>query len=429
MTGDTATAVLEDVFHEEWPRLVGFVANLVRDLDVAEEIVQESLLIAMRRWPFAGVPQNPGAWLTTTCRNRALNHIRDSGRRRHREVSGIDQLSVSDIMGAPAGPMADDRLRLIFLCCHPEIPRRSQVALTLRLVAGLATADIARAFLVSEATMAQRITRAKRLVSDRQLSFEVPEPHELRQRLTPVLDVIYLIFNEAYLPRAGESLQDAGLAQEAHRLAALLTEVLPADPEAWALRALIAFQRSRTAARSNGADELVPLPEQDRALWDRGLIRQGDIALAHAAAFGCRSALLLQAEIASVHASAASWSDTDWPAILALYDELAALAPSPVVSLNRAVAVAMTVGPTLGIAALDEIATAPELQSHHLFWAVRGDQLCRLGDHDAAIGAYGTALTLAANAVEQRHLTKRIEACRASLGVHHDHRGEPDGTC
>ena len=421
--GDSYAAAVEHVFRDEWPRLVGYVARMVRDLDAAEEIVQDALVAALRRWPFAGVPDRPAAWLTTTCRNRALNHLRDTARRREHEGAGVETLSVSDVLGEHHGPMQDDRLRLIFLCCHPELPRQAQVGLTLRLVAGLGTAEIARGFFVSEATMAQRLTRAKRMVAEKRLSFEVPEVTELRDRLAAVIDVVYLVFNEGYLPRAGSSLQSAELCGEAQRLAALLTELLPTEPDPWSLLALIRFQQSRSGARADDHGELVPLPDQDRSTWDSGTVTAGAAALARAASTGTRTPLLVQAEIAAEHAQAASWTATDWTRILTLYDELTQLAPSAVVALNRAVAVSMATGPAAALAALDAIATPHELDENHLLWSVRADCQLRLGEHEAALASYRKALTHASNEVERRHIARRIEHCNTALTTHRPRGG------
>lgn len=428
MTDDaSARRTLDEIFQSEWPRLVGYVTRIVRELDAAEEIVQDAMVAALRRWPFDGVPERPAAWLTTTCRNRAINHLRDTTRRRDREGPGVDQLSVSDVIGEHTGPLEDDRLRLIFLCCHPELPRGAQVALTLRLVAGLATPDIARAFLVSETTMSQRISRAKRAVVEQRLSFEVPQASDLHERLAAVLDVVYLIFNEGYLPRAGDSLQRVELCTEAHRLAVLLTDLLPDQSEAWALLALIALQRSRTAARVAGGGELVTLENQDRTRWDTGLIATGREALARAEAAGSGGPLLTQALIAACHSEAGCWGDTDWGRIVALYDDLYTGTPSPVVALNRAVAVGMVSGPGAALALLDGLGETGGLEEHHLYWATRADFMRRAGDSGAAIGAYQHALRLAANQVERAYLQSRINQLQPGDAGPTNARGDSHG--
>ncbi len=423
-----ARRALDELFQSEWPRLLGYVAHIVRDLDAAEEIVQEAMIAALQRWPFDGVPDRPGAWLTTTCRNRALNQLRDSARRRQREGAGIEGLTVSDVVDAPHGPLEDDRLRLMFLCCHPALPRVAQVTLTLRLVAGLATPEIARAFLVTEAAMSQRISRAKRAVVEQQLSFEAPGTAELPRRLSAVLDVVYLIFNEGYLPRAGNRLHSVELSAEAHRLAALLTELLPDEPEVWALLALISFQRARAAARTTPEGELVPLEAQDRSCWDSSMLATAGTALAHARAPGARGPLLLQAEIAACHGQAATWEQTDWPRILVLYDELYESQPSPVVALNQAVAVGMVSGPGAALARLDAMPDIRELNDHHLYWATRADLLRRAGDADAALDAYQRALRLTANEVEQGYLRRRIAELQPGAATGANDGGEPHGT-
>jgi RNA polymerase sigma-70 factor (ECF subfamily) len=408
---------VDRVFRREWGRVVATVVRLVRDLDLAEEIVQDTLTTALDRWPLAGVPRNPGAWLVTAARNRALDALRR--RRRFAEKEDAIAHELEAMMRSPSGeadddapPIPDDRLRLIFTCCHPALARESQVALTLRLVAGLGVAEIARAFLVSETTIAQRLVRAKRAIRDRELPYLVPEAGELPERLPPVLEVIYLVFNEGYTAGAGDALVRVDLCDEAIRLGAVLGELMPEEPEVLGLCALMELHASRSGARTDPDGRLILLADQDRARWDRALIARGLEHLERAAAHDRPGPYQLQAAIVACHARAASWASTDWRAIVALYGELQATAPSPVVELNRAVAVGMADGPEAGLALLDRL-DAPSLREYHLVPAARADFLRRLGRWDEAAAAYRRALELTANRVEQDFLRRRLDECRA----------------
>ncbi|HEV8174754.1 MAG TPA: sigma-70 family RNA polymerase sigma factor [Actinoplanes sp.] len=391
--------VLADTFRAEWPRLVAAAMRLLGDLQSAEDVVQDALMSALDRWPLSGVPTNPAAWLMTACRNRALNRIRDErrARDRHRALLPFGQPEPAEIP-----QIADDRLRLVFICCHPVLPADSQVALTLRMIGGLSTVDIARAWHVPEATMAQRLVRAKRTLAEARVPFEEPAGRELTRRLPAVLDVIYLIFNEGYLASGGDGLTRPDLASEAHRLARLLTDLLPTEPEAWALRALIALQRSREAARTDVSGNLITLEHQDRTRWDQALIDEGLDALAHT---GGDAPLVLQARLAGCHSTAPTFADTDWAAIVGCYDALLAQTPTPVVALNRAVAVAMADGPQVALPLLDALIEDRALARSHRVFAVRADLLRRLGHTDRAAADYDRALALVDNDVERRYLT------------------------
>jgi RNA polymerase sigma-70 factor (ECF subfamily) len=396
--------VLADTFRTEWPRLVAMATRLTGDLQTAEDVVQDVLVTALDRWPLTGVPANPAAWLMTACRNRALNRLRDERRARDRAAALVPLLG-EEQPTEPAVP--DDRLRLVFICCHPVLPRDSAAALTLRLVGGLSTVDIARAWHVPEPTMAQRIARAKRTLGERQVPFEEPHGEELAQRLPTVLDVVYLIFNEGYLASGGEHLARPLLAAEAHRLASLLTELLPAEPEAWALRALIAFHRSREGTRLDEAGNLVTLEHQDRSRWDQVLADEGQRCLAKTGP----GPLGIQARLAGYHATAPSFAATDWTGIVACYDELLECEPSSVVALHRAVAIAMAHGPGAALPLLDALIAEPALTRSHRVWAVRADLLRRLGRHESAAGDYDRALALVDNDTERRYLA----AARAEI--------------
>jgi RNA polymerase sigma factor (sigma-70 family) len=407
--GEPAATRLDAVFRDEWPRLVAATVRIVGDLQTAEDVVQDVLVSALDRWPLTQVPDNPGAWLMTACRNRAVNLVRDSGRAQRRIVGLVPLLGSDGEEPAPAIP--DDRLRLVFICCHPVLAPDARVALTLRMLGGLSTSDIARAWHTPEATMAQRIVRAKRVLAERKVPFEEPTGADLANRLPAVLDVVYLIFNEGYLAGSGDQLTRAPLAVEAHRLARLLTDLLPGQSEPWALRALIAFNRSRDAARADDRGELVTLEYQDRSRWDRALIAEGVDALAAADKHQppVPGPLLLQARVAACHATAASFADTDWPAVVAGYDQLLTRTANPVVALNRAVAVAHASGPDHALPLLDELVRNQSLARTHRVWAVRADLRRRSGDRTGAVADYDQALVLVDNDIERRHLTAARE--------------------
>lgn len=414
-----AEEALTAAFREEWPRLIAAALRITGDLQLAEDVAQETLMAALDRWPLQGIPDRPGAWLMTVCRNRARNLVRDAGRAQQRITSLRPLLdgasSAGDQVGAVEAPeIADDRLRLIAMCCHPLLTADGQVALTLRMVAGLTTQEIARGFHVPAGAIAQRIVRAKRTLREYRVEFATDDP-DIRARLASVLDVIYLTFNEGYLPAEAESLTRGDLAFEARRLACLLTHLMPEEPDPWALRALLSFQLSRWATRSGPDGELLTLDAQDRGQWDGELIRDGVACLSRARG-GPRGPLLLQAELAACHATAPSFEATDWTAIVARYDELLAVQDTPVVALNRAVAVAMADGPAAALPVLDELACDPVLADSHRVWAVRADVNRRSGRLAAALADYDRALELAANQAERRYLTRaRQQAEEAAM--------------
>jgi RNA polymerase sigma factor (sigma-70 family) len=424
-----AEAALSAVLREEWPRLIGAAFRILGDLQGAEDVVAETLLTALDRWPLQGVPDRPGAWLMTVCRNRALNVIRDTGRAK-RLIAAMSLTSADQEPPDPdPGSIVDDRLRLIALCCHPALPLDAQVALTLRLLGGLTTEEIARGFLLPAPTIAQRIVRAKRALQDHRADF-TGQDVDIEGRLPAVLDVIYLVFNEGYLAAAGETLTRGDLAFEAYRLSCLLADLTPAEPEPWALRALLSFQLSRWATRTDADGLPLTLDAQDRAKWNRDLICDGVRAL------GCarhrsrgRGPLLVQAELAACHATAPSFQETDWAAIVALYDELAAIQDSPVVALNRAVALAMRDGPAAGVAELDSLMNDPALHTSHRIWAVRADLRRRLADTAAAISDYDRALELVSNDAERRYLVAARERISNELVRPTTERQNRDAPC
>ena len=409
-----APARVAEAFRLEYGRVVAAVVRIVRDLDTAEEIVQEAFARALHHWPAGGVPERPGAWLLTTARRGAFDHLR----RARRAGARAEALAYEAALGTldegadvtEAGEIPDDRLRLMFTCCHPGLPPDSRVALTLRLVGGLSTPEIARAFLVPEPTIAQRLVRAKRTIRERALPWEVPEGAELTARLPAVLAVVYLIFNEGYAARSGQALVRHDLCREALRLGAMLVELMPGEPEALGLLALMELQASRSAARTDAGGHLVLLMDQDRGRWDREAIARGLAGLERAGPLQRAGPYQRQAAIAACHARAISWEATDWPAIVAHYGALAAVAPSPVIALNRAVAIGLAYGPATGLAALDAV-DGEALRHYHLLPAARADFLRRLGRRSEAAAEYRRALTLADNARERAFLAARLAAC------------------
>ncbi|MEU9555153.1 RNA polymerase sigma factor [Streptomyces fumanus] len=413
--GDTAR-VIETVFRMESPRVIAHVARLVRDVGIAEELAQDALVAALERWPRDGVPGNPGAWLMTTARHRAVDLIR----RRENYAAKLAEIG-RDLTHAappeeppdPAG-IDDDLLRLVFTACHPVLSRDARVALTLKLLGGLGTAEIARAFLVPEATVAQRVVRAKRTLATRNVAFEVPSGPDRAARLGSVLDVIYLIFNEGYAATAGDDLLRPGLCEDALRLARVLSGLMPGEPEVHGLAALLEFQASRTAARTGPDGTPVLLRDQDRTRWNRMLIARGVTALgrAGATAQGAPGPYVLQAMIAACHAHADTYERTDWPRIATLYGLLAARAPSPVVELNRAVAVSLADGPAPALEIVDALTAEPALRAYHLLPSVRGDLLHRLGRTEEARAEFERAATLTRNTRERDLLLTRAEECR-----------------
>jgi RNA polymerase sigma factor (sigma-70 family) len=417
-----AHRAIEAVWRIESAKVIAHVARLVRDVGVAEELAQDALVTALERWPVDGLPDNPGAWLMTTAKNRALDRLRADAlhARKHDELGAdLDALQahvtpdfVDALDAARQDDIGDDLLRLVFTACHPVLSTDARVALTLRLLGGLATEEIARAFLVPEPTIAQRIVRAKRTLAAAKVPFEVPRAAALPERLGSVLEVIYLIFNEGYAATVGDDWMRPALCEEALRLGRILAGLVPDEPEVHGLVALMEIQASRTHARTGPAGEPVLLLEQDRARWDRLLIGRGLAALERAEQLGgAGGSYALQAAIAACHARALVAEDTDWPRIAALYAALSRLAPSPVVELNRAVAVSMADGPDAGLAIVDAIAGEPALKAYHLLPSVRGDLLAKLGRGNEARGEFERAATLTRNARERELLLERAAAC------------------
>lgn len=414
---DEAHRAVEAVFRIERARLIAGLARLTRDISRAEELAQDALLVALTEWPHAGVPQNPGAWLMATARRRALDGLRRARMqaRKHAEIGDLREEAedVPAVLDAALDDdLGDELLGLIFVACHPLLAPDSRVALTLRLVGGLTTAEIARAFLVPEPTIRQRIVRAKRTLGSAGLCFAVPRGRERGPRLGSVLEVIYLVFNEGYAATAGEDLIRPALCAEAQRLGRILAGLLPEEPEVQGLLALMEIQASRLAARSGPDGALVTLPLQDRTRWDRLLIRRGMAALGRAQALGGGTGpYALQAALAACHARAVTWEETDWRRIAALYDALLVAMPSPVVALNRAIAHGMAFGPLAGLALLDAIAAAGALDDYAPLPAARGDALLRAGRLAEAHDAFLRAAALTANARERDFLAARAAAC------------------
>ncbi|HVJ36810.1 MAG TPA: sigma-70 family RNA polymerase sigma factor [Stenotrophomonas sp.] len=407
-------STLNAVWRMEAAKIIAALARQVRDVGLAEELAQDALLAALERWPSDGIPDNPGAWLMTTARNRAIDRLRHVQlQRRKQDALGYeierDQLAAQASQQIdPDDEIGDDLLRLMFVACHPVLGTEARVALTLRMLGGLATDEIARAFLVPEATVAQRIVRAKRTLSERQVPFEVPRGGERDVRLGSVLEVLYLIFNEGYAATAGDDLMRPALCEEALRLCRVLARLAPRDAEVHGLLALMALQASRQRARVDAEGAPVLLAHQDRARWDRLLIRHGLTALARAQALGGEDEpYTLQAAIAACHARARRMQDTDWPAIAGLYARLATRMPSPVVELNRAVAVSMAEGPAAALPLVEALAEHPALRHYHLLPTVRGDLLQKLGRHEEARAAFEEAAALARNSREKTLLEAR----------------------
>jgi RNA polymerase sigma-70 factor (ECF subfamily) len=409
---DGVDASLEAVLREERVRLTGALVRIIGDWDVAEELVQDAAVAALEHWPRDGVPDNPGAWLMTTARRRAVDRLRRQARYRERLALLSAEVTRMDAPIPTGGPMeADDRLRLLFTCCHPALSREAQVALTLRTVGGLDTRSVARAFLVPEATIAQRIVRAKRKIRDAAIPYRVPELAELPPRLGEVLSVLYLVFNEGYLASAGDAAERRDLARDAEWLTSLLVRLMPDEPEPMGLLALMRLHLARARARFSADGSIVLIQDQDRRLWDAPAITDAGRLLERALRLGRAGPYQLQAAIVAVHATAPSYGATDWDEIVALYDRLYAMQPSPVVALNRALALAEQLGPAAGLAAMDPL--GDRLAGYHLFHAARGELLRRLDRGAEALEADRRALVLTDNPAEQRLLQERIDAAEA----------------
>jgi RNA polymerase sigma factor (sigma-70 family) len=414
-------AAIDAVWRIESPRLIAGLTRITHDVGAAEDLAQDALLAALEQWPREGVPSNPGAWLMAAAKHRAIDLVRRRSllERKHselgRELEEEQDKSVPDYVSALDDDIGDDLLRLIFTSCHPVLGTDAQLALTLRLIGGLTTGEIARAFLVPEPSIAQRIVRAKRTLADAHVPFEVPRGSELSKRLANVLHVIYLIFNEGYSATAGEDWHRPALCEDALRLGRILAELAPQEPEVHGLVALMEIQASRTRARVNASGEPILMLEQNRALWDQLLIHRGFAALARAEelsrATGTFGTYTLQAAIAACHARALTADATDWPRITALYTALAHVAPSPIVELNRAVAVGMAEGPAAGLAILDAIAGDPALKNYHLLPSVRADFLRKLGRLDEARAEFARAAALTQNSRERAFLLSRAASC------------------
>jgi RNA polymerase sigma factor (sigma-70 family) len=415
---------LDGVWRIESARIIAGIARVTRDVGLAEDLAQEAFVAALQQWPESGVPDNPGAWLMATARHRAIDSLRRASlhdrkvQELGREVERRGESGALDLAASMDDPFDDDLLRLIFMACHPVLSTEARVGLTLRLLGGLTTAEIARAFLLPEATVAQRIVRAKRTLSAARVPFEIPDRSELGERLGSVLEVIYLIFNEGYAATAGDRWMRPELLEEALRLGRMLAELLPAEAEVHGLAALMELQASRAKARVGHGGAPVLLLDQDRSRWDWMLVERGLAALERAyRTGGALGPYTLQAAIAACHARARAAEDTDWERIVALYDGLAQLMPSPVVELNRAVAIGMAYGPAAGLERVDAIGEAPALRGYHLLPTVRGDLLEKLGRSAEAAGEFRRAAELTGNARERTVLRARMAACAARNGA------------
>jgi len=421
LTASATHGAIDAVWRIESAKIIAGLARIVRDVGLAEELAQDALVAALERWPESGIPDNPGAWLMAAAKNRALDYYRRTKllERKHeelgREIEAEHEMAAADFAAAVDSALdddiGDDLLRLVFVACHPVLSTEARAALTLRLLCGLTTDEIARAFLVPEPTIAQRIVRAKRTLAETRVPFEVPRKDELAARLASVLEVVYLVFNEGYSATAGEDWMRPALCGEALRLGRIVAELVPQEPEAHGLVALMEIQASRALARIGPSGEPILLLDQDRSRWDHLLVRRGLAALARAEELDGRlGPYALQAAIAACHARSRTAEETDWTRIAALYDALAQIAPSPVVELNRAVAVAMAFGAAEGLALVDALASEPALKHYHLMPAVRGDLLVKLGRLDEARAEFERAASLTRNAREKKLLLDRASA-------------------
>src|SRR5438093_5035614 len=417
-----AHRAIDAVWRIESPRLIAGLTRIVRDVGLAEDLAQDALVAALEQWPESGVPYNPGAWLMATAKHRASDRLRRNERleRKHeelgRELELRQELTVGNFETAAADDVGDDLLRLMFISCHPMLAPEARVALTLRLLASLTTEEIARAFLVPVSTIAQRIVRAKRTLTEARVPFEVPAGPELTARLSSVLQVIYLVFNEGYSATAGDDLMRAGLCEDALRLGRILAGLAPNEPEIHGLVALMEIQASRSRARVGESGQIVLLLDQDRGRWDALHISRGLAALERAEKLGgVLGPYALQAAIAACHARARTAAETDWRQIASLYDALAELTPSPIVELNRAVAYAMALGPAVGLELVDALASEPSLKSYHLLPSVRGDFLFKLGRFAEAEAEFERAASLTRNGRERQLLLDRARACAGGL--------------
>jgi RNA polymerase sigma-70 factor, ECF subfamily len=418
MTATDTHSAIDAVWRIESARIIAGLTGIVRDVGLAEELAQDALVAALEQWPQSGIPDNPGAWLMAAAKNRAIDLWRRNKRLelKHaelgRELQAQQEMAVPNFETALDDDIGDDLLRLVFISCHPVLATEARVALTLRLLGGLTTDEIARAFLAPEPTIAQRIVRAKRTLADERVPFEVPRGSELASRLSSVLEVIYLIFNEGYSATAGDDWMRPGLCEDALRLGRILAELAPKEPEVHALVALMEIQASRSSARTDPSGEPILLLNQNRGMWDQLLIRRGLAALERAEKLGgARGPYALQAAIAACHARARTPQETDWPRIVELYEELGRLTPSPVVELNRAVAVAMASGPAAGLEIIDALVSEPSLKAYHLLPSVRGDFLFKLGRFAEAQLEFERAASLTRNTRERNLLLGRAKAC------------------
>jgi len=421
VTATDTHRTIDAIWRIESPRLIAGLARIVRDVGVAEDLAQDALVAALEQWPREGVPNNPGAWLMATAKHRAIDYFRRNARleRKHAElgyeIESDRRAATPDFDAALDDDVGDDLLRLMFTACHPVLSTEARAALTLRLLGGMTTDEIARAFLTSEATIAQRIVRAKRTLADKRVPFEVPRGEDRASRLASVLEVIYLVFNEGYTATAGDDWMRPALCEDALRLGRILAELAPFEPEVHGLVALMEIQASRSRARTGPSGQPIVLLEQNRALWDFLLIRRGLAALERAMKpGGSRGPYVIQASIAAVHARARTAEDTDWARIVHLYDELVTQLPSPIVELNRAVAVGMADGPRVGLEAVDTLRSEPSLKGYHHLPSVRGDLLAKLGRLDEAREEFERAAGLTRNARERDLLLERARACRSA---------------